>query len=194
MPINKRMSAQQKTIERIANPRTPSDFILALQNPHSAVFKQFMAELMMGQAIHELTELMIHRFIDEKCIATQHEKYIIQKELIAKALADESDERHYMAQPQIDVNERRLNELGVDEFKQRLEKRVDYIAELQKQIRDINHQLVSLHQDIKTNTKDWQDLTKKLASDYTATLADNNIQLVTASGRRLVLARLKDKK
>lgn len=177
-PHTERVSLDAEYIEKIMNPSTPEDLTLALREPLSPVYREFVNLMQHDLEIEIIIERLIEKFVLKQHHLRQKEKeaFLLQMHIKSESDKDFSiylvreKEKNARLQEEILLATRaKLNEIEKD-LKRRMEKSEIQIEKTNKTLRQLQTQKDSNTQDykdhimstFKSNENDMTFVTSKL--------------------------------
>lgn len=167
--------SQQEYIEKVSNPRTPQDLLLALQNPSSPAYIHMMNLIAAKMDTLAVINLLVERFLVEQYEATQREKDQIFKEMLAQELAVHKNIKPHEEKTNIPPTKIPLEE---EKLRERLVERAQEIDTLRAKLYSIDDDIKALDKKAEKNNKEWQDIISRQRTDLL-----NHIQFVSSSGK-----------
>lgn len=164
---------QQKYADKIANPKSPEDLLLALQNPASPAYKDMMNRLILRVQIYLIIEELCQKYLRESYRASEQEKAEILKQLIAKEVIEQQKIKEPIKQKSTSVSN-----LTAPELKKNLRQLSHTIHELENQRSTIIHELNNLKKEQEQYAKEWDEFTHQQMQSYTEKLVENKLQFV----------------
>src|ERR1700733_5372050 len=115
MPLStKPTSEQQKYIERISNPRTPEDLLLALQNPTTSAYKNMMNMIFEGMLYVDIIRILIEKYMIDELKASDLEKQAIVDKCREVVMAAEERMREQVREIAHEFERKSIAKLEVD--------------------------------------------------------------------------------
>lgn len=177
---------QIQYVERVTHPQTPEDIILALQNPHSAVFKTYLKLLNGNAAVDQMADSLLDQYLQSRD-TDEKGKHEILEEFVSNTEIPDKIKKRYMEKLESMLSESSsiLMQMDIVEFKKRLDARAHRIDALTQQSADLTQQLYDLQKQAVVNTREWKLEMKAEAEKFLSLLNEKHMKLLNKQGKEM---------